>query len=700
MKSLVAVGLVSAVVAHGATATPSAFKPPRPRTLVTVSGPIVGFAQDGNHIVWGNGYAPCGRIVQLRTLSTGASRFLDTRKGPMCDEVENGGMQHTMALAGTRALWAYVDETFSQAYFTLFAAAPGDRTERSVGGWSIDLDDPLGGPVPMASDGRTPIFARVPPFALDTDFGVRSSGVYRVYGQRTQYVAGTKYAFDVAAAGSRIALARRIPGGCSCNWAPAWSPDGRRIAFISGRAQGRRSQLFSMNADSSDLRLLMDDVFQFAWAPDGAAIAALQGVGETPDKLVVGRPDGSAPRTIRRGAFNTGPFVWSPDGRRLAYIASVGRKQHLYVVPASGGAATDLGVVGGTAFAWSPDSRRLAYTRFVGEQPRLYVVVASGGAADNSGDGQEPSWSPDGSAIAFSRADGLYAIASDGSNLRRIATASWPYPVWSPDGRWIAFTDSGGEQGLWIVGPEGGLPRELAVRGYLEDWSPDSSAIAFTSESEAVTIADVDTGALRPIGPGSQPRWSSDSSRLAYAAGRYDQREIAVVDAVGNPLIVTRTEPAPERMAIETRSRDGRPQSSFDGSSRLAGLAFSGSRVALVVGRSKSRATIEIRTTAGTLLRRADVPRPAWGDVSMSGRWIVFWSQQVKGKRDNIIRLIDAETGRTTILARIQATVVGLSIDDRRVAWAEQGSRVSRIRAVMLPHGYAEAPATRSSFRK
>ena len=740
MKGIVAIGIIATVLAHGAAATPQGLKPPRPKTLLTVSGSIAGFAQDGDHVVWGNGYAQCGRIVQLRTLSTGATRFLDTPKGPMCEATEYGGMQRDMALAGTRALWAYVSGSLSNNYFQLFTAAPGDRAEHRLDAWEQEgglADIDAFRPVRMAGDGTTLVYL--------------GSGVQRVVGQRAQRVAGTEgaLAVDFAVLGSRLALARWIPPGGRYSESPVWSPDGRRIAFRSYRAGFTRWQLFVMNADGSDPRLLMGNVYFFAYAPNGAAIAALQ-----ESNLVVIAPNGSQRRIVARGvqdgysefawspdgrllayrrvvggqprlfvvpasggaAVDLGvasyePFAWSPDARLLAYTGYVGKQPHLYVVGASGGAAVDLGVAsdGRELIAWSPDARFLAYTRSVGEQPHLYVAPASGEPAVDLGLGESPSWSPDGSAIAFVREDGAYVIASDGSDLRRIAATGGSEKIpgslhWSPDGRWIAFAD---ETGLRIVPPAGGPPREVSLQetgpASLQ-WSPNSRAIAVRTDNPdfdySIAIVDVESGGVRSIGPGASPSWSPGGERLLYSAhlptgleppaGPRWNAAIAVVDtAGGKPTLLTRTEPTASRMVVETRSRDGKLQSSFDGPLQLAGLAFSGSRFALVVGRSttrqgpRERSTIEIRNAAGKLLRRVSVPRPAWNRLSMSGRWVVFRTGAVGGGRDraNVIRLLDAETGRMAILARAQGVVLGLSIDGRRVAWAEQ----NRVRAVMLP---------------
>jgi hypothetical protein len=154
----------------------------------------------------------CGRNVALRTLSSGKTSYLDGRNGPMCRLTEiAGGIQSEMALAGTRALWAYVDASLSHYNFSLFSGAPGDAVEEKVAEMSIEggLEDEADAyrPVPVAGHGRTLVYADI-----NTEEST-PSGVCQVLGKRIQHVEGTQRAFSIAVAGSRFALARAVPGG-------------------------------------------------------------------------------------------------------------------------------------------------------------------------------------------------------------------------------------------------------------------------------------------------------------------------------------------------------------------------------------------------------------------------------------------------------------------------------------------------------
>src|SRR4030095_1739056 len=109
----------------------------------------------------------------------------------------------------------------------------------------------------------------------------------------------------------------------------------------------------------------------------------------------------------------------------------------------------------------------------------IWLQATAGGdplrITSDGADGVEPSFSPDGSRIVFSRRDkGLYTVAPMGGDPKQILAESWPRtPRFSPDGRWIAYWTgfpasviAGGIPGalgsIAIVSAEGGASREIA----------------------------------------------------------------------------------------------------------------------------------------------------------------------------------------------------------------------------------------------
>jgi len=137
----------------------------------------------------------------------------------------------------------------------------------------------------------------------------------------------------------------------------------------------------------------------------------------------------------------------SPDGRRLLYQSAVGNIDHsdLFVLDLDSGSRTRL-TRGGRSFTpvWSPDGSKIAYSR----AEQIVVIPATGGPAQRVtrcrlpeciGD-LRPSWSPDGSHLAFVRQeDGgasfqTYIVDVDGSHLHRLTSGplQHDFPAWRP----------------------------------------------------------------------------------------------------------------------------------------------------------------------------------------------------------------------------------------------------------------------------
>lgn len=229
-----------------------------------------------------------------------------------------------------------------------------------------------------------------------------------------------------------------------------------RIAFTSSRS-GARGDIYVMNPDGSGAVRLTDSPFldgQASWSPDGRRIAFMSerdAIGvEEPQNIYGMNADGSAQTRL---TFCSNDFCslsnpsWSPDGRQIAFEQFPG---FIWVMNADGSAATRL-TDGSTLErdpSWSPDGRQIAFTGVDGDR-EIYVMNADGSAprklTNNSFRDAAPSWSPDGSKIAFeSDRDGnteIYVMNADGSSQTRLTNnpASDTWPTWSPDGRQIAF---------------------------------------------------------------------------------------------------------------------------------------------------------------------------------------------------------------------------------------------------------------------
>ena len=223
---------------------------------------------------------------------------------------------------------------------------------------------------------------------------------------------------------------------------PAWSPDGRRIAFTRNEEIGESTpftsdDVFVMDADGSDERRLTPERAgrssgQPTWSPDGEQVAYVHGPSVSsavPSRfggLFAITDDGSDTRRLTQGRADTDPD-WSPDGREIVFVRGVDLASFT-------NAADDVYVL---------DVASGATRRLTQSPPGVFEAA--------------PAWSPDGSQIAFVRVtsatqfDGkasIHVINSDGTSEKLLlanklfAHRSRASLAWSSDGRTLAFETS------------------------------------------------------------------------------------------------------------------------------------------------------------------------------------------------------------------------------------------------------------------
>ena len=180
--------------------------------------------------------------------------------------------------------------------------------------------------------------------------------------------------------------------------------------------------------------------------------------------------------------------------------------------------------------SWSPDGTQIAFRSERSGEPEIWVMNADGTDQRRLAAGLSPAWSPDGLFIAFAGRAGLSVIRPDGTGLRVLPhTEGGEYPSWSPDGSRIAFNSNlTGDHVMYIAQADGSKVVDLsrAGEGWQVDWSPDGRSILFTSHRDYPDNY-TDVYVMRPDGSAVRrlthdraytPAWSPDGDNIVFSA--------------------------------------------------------------------------------------------------------------------------------------------------------------------------------------
>ncbi len=204
------------------------------------------------------------------------------------------------------------------------------------------------------------------------------------------------YVMDFARGTTRLVSKKK-----GVNITPDWSADGDRIALTLNLSNGN-SEIYVLHEKSGNLERMTNDFstdVSPSWSPDGAWIAFVSDRAGSPQIYSLEGATGRVKRLTYEGSYNTTP-AWSPRGDRIAYAGLIDGRYNIFITTPDGQLHQQITAREGNNEdpAWSPDGRFLAFCSSRSGQKEIFIMRSDGSGQKKitlgKGSKAEPSWSP------------------------------------------------------------------------------------------------------------------------------------------------------------------------------------------------------------------------------------------------------------------------------------------------------------------